>query len=353
MVNHKRRKRLLKLLAEHRTATVQQFVEWLNASPATVRRDIGWLAARKLLTRTRGGAENLPPDRRQLALSGETFQDNIRCYVARKRAIARHAASMCVEGETVIINGGTTTFMMTEFLADKRLKILTNSFPMAARLLVSSENEITVPGGTVYREQNVILSPFDNDITQHHYASKMFTSVYGLSLLPFRQRKQKGFLVNQRYRPITRLGLGGTGLGDMYHTTTDEAAHATVDAAWDAGIRYFDTAPHYGAGLSEHRFGQALRRRPRDDYTLSTKVGRLLVPHMPARSRALRRRPAVQARDRLHGRRRAPRGRGQPAAPGARPHRHRLRARPLARHVRRLRPPVRHRGRPGGAFEAW
>jgi DeoR family ulaG and ulaABCDEF operon transcriptional repressor len=183
MVNHKRRKRLLKLLAEHRTATVQQFVEWLNASPATVRRDIGWLAARNLLTRTRGGAENLPPDRPQLAHSGETFEDNIRCYVARKRAIARQAVSMCVEGETVIINGGTTTFMMTEFLADKRLKILTNSFPMAARLLASSENEITLPGGTIYRERNVILSPFDNDITQHHYASKMFTSVYGLSLL--------------------------------------------------------------------------------------------------------------------------------------------------------------------------
>jgi D-threo-aldose 1-dehydrogenase len=87
--------------------------------------------------------------------------------------------------------------------------------------------------------------------------------------------------VNQRYRPITRLGLGGTGLGDMYHTTSDEAAMATVDAAWHAGIRYFDTAPHYGAGLSEHRFGQALRRRPRDEYTLSTKVGRLLAPHLP------------------------------------------------------------------------
>src|SRR5690349_3753661 len=84
--------------------------------------------------------------------------------------------------------------------------------------------------------------------------------------------------MDQRYRPITRLGLGGTGLGDMYHATGDAASHATVDAAWDAGIRYFDTAPHYGAGLSEHRFGQALRRRLRDDYTLSTKVGRLLVP---------------------------------------------------------------------------
>jgi DeoR family ulaG and ulaABCDEF operon transcriptional repressor len=90
---------------------------------------------------------------------------------------------MCTDGETIIINGGTTTFMMAEFLADKHLKILTNSFLMAERLLVSSENEIIVPGGKVYREQNVILSPFDNDITQHHYAGKMFMSVYGLSLL--------------------------------------------------------------------------------------------------------------------------------------------------------------------------
>lgn len=84
--------------------------------------------------------------------------------------------------------------------------------------------------------------------------------------------------MNQRYRPLSRLGLGGTGLGDMYHATGDEAARATVDAAWDAGIRYFDTAPHYGAGLSEHRFGQALRTRPRQAYTLSSKVGRLLLP---------------------------------------------------------------------------
>ncbi|HEX8787031.1 MAG TPA: DeoR/GlpR family DNA-binding transcription regulator [Telluria sp.] len=183
MVNHKRRKRLLKLLAEHQTATVQQLVDWLNASPATVRRDISWLAARNLLTRTRGGAENLLPKKRQFPLSSETFQNNIQCFASRKRAIARHAASMCAEGETIIINGGTTTFMMAEFLTDKHLKILTNSFLMAERLLVSSENEIIVPGGKVYREQNVILSPFDNDITQHHYAGKMFMSVYGLSLL--------------------------------------------------------------------------------------------------------------------------------------------------------------------------
>jgi len=84
--------------------------------------------------------------------------------------------------------------------------------------------------------------------------------------------------MTQRYQPITRLGMGGTGLGDMYHRTDEEAGKATVDAAWEAGIRYFDTAPHYGAGLSEHRFGVALRNRPRNEYTLSSKVGRILVP---------------------------------------------------------------------------
>lgn len=183
MVNHKRRKRLLKLLAEHETATVPQLVEWLNASPATVRRDISWLAMRNLLTRTRGGAANLPQKKRSFPLTSESFQNNIRAHAESKRAIARYAAGMCKEGETIIINGGTTTFMMAEFLVDHQLKILTNSFLMAERLLVTSQNEIIVPGGKVYREQNVILSPFDNDITQHHYAAKMFMSVYGLSLL--------------------------------------------------------------------------------------------------------------------------------------------------------------------------
>lgn len=78
--------------------------------------------------------------------------------------------------------------------------------------------------------------------------------------------------------PVTELSLGCAALGNLFHPVTDEAARATVDAAWDAGIRTFDTAPHYGLGLSERRLGAALRERPRDAYTLSTKVGRLLVP---------------------------------------------------------------------------
>ncbi|MFF7245759.1 aldo/keto reductase [Embleya sp. NPDC008237] len=73
------------------------------------------------------------------------------------------------------------------------------------------------------------------------------------------------------------IGLGAAAFGNLYTATDDEQAHATVEAAWAAGIRCFDTAPHYGVGLAETRLGAALRGRPRSAYTISTKVGRLLV----------------------------------------------------------------------------
>lgn len=76
---------------------------------------------------------------------------------------------------------------------------------------------------------------------------------------------------------LTALGFGGSMLGNLYEATTDAQGRAAVDAAWHAGVRYFDTAPHYGLGLSERRLGRALAARPRDEVIVSTKVGRLLV----------------------------------------------------------------------------
>src|SRR4051812_9617882 len=77
---------------------------------------------------------------------------------------------------------------------------------------------------------------------------------------------------------MSRLGFGAAPLGNLAEEISDETAQATVDAAWDTGIRYFDTAPHYGIGLSERRLGAALADRPRDEFAVSTKVGRLLIP---------------------------------------------------------------------------
>ena len=78
---------------------------------------------------------------------------------------------------------------------------------------------------------------------------------------------------------VTELGFGASVIGNLYRAIPDHDAADAVAAAWDAGIRYFDTAPHYGLGLSEQRLGAALRRYPRDEYVLSSKVGRLLVPN--------------------------------------------------------------------------
>ncbi|MET8690095.1 aldo/keto reductase [Streptomyces sp. NPDC004732] len=77
---------------------------------------------------------------------------------------------------------------------------------------------------------------------------------------------------------VTELSFGAAGIGNLYSPITDAAAATALDHAWNAGIRYFDTAPHYGLGLSERRLGEALRGRDRSSYVISTKVGRLLEP---------------------------------------------------------------------------
>jgi D-threo-aldose 1-dehydrogenase len=78
---------------------------------------------------------------------------------------------------------------------------------------------------------------------------------------------------------LSELGFGGSSIGNLYVAIDDEAAASTLRAAWEAGVRYFDTAPHYGLGLSERRLGAALAGLPRDEFVVSTKVGRLLIPN--------------------------------------------------------------------------
>ncbi|WP_033220471.1 aldo/keto reductase [Kitasatospora phosalacinea] len=85
--------------------------------------------------------------------------------------------------------------------------------------------------------------------------------------------------INSTTVTVTELGFGASVIGNLYRATSDEDAAAAVEAAWNGGIRYFDTAPHYGLGLSERRLGAALRGRARDQYVVSSKVGRLLVPN--------------------------------------------------------------------------
>jgi DeoR family ulaG and ulaABCDEF operon transcriptional repressor len=91
--------------------------------------------------------------------------------------------ALCQDGEPIIINGGTTTFQMVHFLANRRMQVFTNSFPIAEHLLKHSKNTVMLSGGTIYREQNIILSPFDNDVTRNFYARRMFMGAQGLGPL--------------------------------------------------------------------------------------------------------------------------------------------------------------------------
>jgi D-threo-aldose 1-dehydrogenase len=79
----------------------------------------------------------------------------------------------------------------------------------------------------------------------------------------------------QIFKPEFRFGLGGVSLGNEFNKHTDKEAERTLEAAWDVGVRYFDVAPWYGFGLSERRFGHFLHNKKREDYLLSSEVGKL------------------------------------------------------------------------------
>ena len=160
-------------------ATISDLVEMTGTSEATIRRDISALHVQGQLRRVRGGAEALNPPE-QGGLVGRPFSVNETINIAAKRAIARAAAQMCRDGEPVIINGGTTTYQMVHHLAARRLSVFTNSFAIAEHLIHNSRNSVVIPGGTIYREQNVILSPFGGVVASHFYAKRMFIGCQGL-----------------------------------------------------------------------------------------------------------------------------------------------------------------------------
>jgi DeoR family transcriptional regulator, ulaG and ulaABCDEF operon transcriptional repressor len=173
---------ILSEVADRPVATLARLVELTGASEATVRRDVSALHVAGRLRRVRGGAEALYPPQ-TMGIAGRPFSVNETVNVKKKQAIARAAVDLCEDGESIIINGGTTTYQMVDHLAGRRLQILTNSFPIAEHLLKNSKSTITVPGGAIYREQNIILSPFDNDVTRNFYARRMFMSAQGVSAL--------------------------------------------------------------------------------------------------------------------------------------------------------------------------
>ncbi|WP_227270232.1 DeoR/GlpR family DNA-binding transcription regulator [Roseobacter weihaiensis] len=173
---------ILSAVQDRALVTVLDLCTLTGASEATVRRDINTLDEQKRLRRVRGGAEALTT-KPFVGLAGRPFSVNETMNSAEKQAIAAAAVELCEDGEPIIINGGTTTFQMVHPLASRRLQVFTNSFPIAAHLLKNTSNTIMLSGGIIYREQNIILSPFDNDVTRNFYAKRMFMGAQGIGPL--------------------------------------------------------------------------------------------------------------------------------------------------------------------------
>jgi len=148
----------------------------LDASPATIRRDLSRMEADGLIARVHGGAKlcTAPPPDAAMQLAGTPFDQAIMQNLAAKRAIGRAAAALCSPGEGVMIDGGTTTLQMCPHLAGLDLQVLTNSLHIVTALLPQPGTRILIPSGTLFREQNIILAPAGEDSMPRFHAPKLF-----------------------------------------------------------------------------------------------------------------------------------------------------------------------------------
>ena len=178
---------LRNLLAAQGFLSIAEVMAATGVSAASARRDAGRLAAAGYGERVYGGVQALggalSSRMTQASLGTQSFDVSRAIHVEAKRAIARRAVDMCVDGDAIIINGGTTTFEMAEFLRHRRLKILTNSYPLAEFLIRETQNRVALPGGEVYREQKIIVAPFEDDAIQHYSARLMFMSAISIGPL--------------------------------------------------------------------------------------------------------------------------------------------------------------------------
>jgi len=172
-----REQAILDLFKDRDFVSFSELDRRLEASQATLRRDLGRLEADGRIVRVRGGARLAQPAARSddpSHLQGVPFHENISLRRAEKEAIGKAAAALCTPGESIIIDGGSTTLQMCPYLAPLGLQVLTNSLHIVSALLPQPNTRISLPAGSVFREQNIVLSPFEDDGAVRYRASKMF-----------------------------------------------------------------------------------------------------------------------------------------------------------------------------------
>jgi DeoR family ulaG and ulaABCDEF operon transcriptional repressor len=180
---HERQRAILRNLDHRGFLGIAELTTLTEASEATVRRDLEALHEAGHIKRVRGGAERAHSSRLTSLAGQPSFFGARMERVPEKRAIARAAVDMLEPEDPVIIGGGTTTLMMAEHLVDRKLTVLTPSFPLAERLLHETSNEVILPGGPVYREQQIVVSPYDEPSVQNYWARLMIVGALGLGVV--------------------------------------------------------------------------------------------------------------------------------------------------------------------------
>ncbi len=166
---------ILNLLEEQRFVSFRDLSRRLSASAATLRRDLERLQEQGKLKRVRGGAQiGAESEITGFHLQGVPFHENVNRNSAAKEAIGKAAAALCHPGEAVIIDGGSTTLQMCPHLEPLRLQVMTNSLHIVSALLQQPNTGVSIPGGVVFREQNIVLDPFVDTTTRSFHASRMF-----------------------------------------------------------------------------------------------------------------------------------------------------------------------------------
>lgn len=183
--------------------TYRELEAALNASPATIRRDLARLESEGRISRVHGAAKIVDeraaePNR----LTGTPFDLSITQNLSAKKAIGRAAAALCQPGEGIMVDGGTTTLQMCPHLSGLDLQVLTNSLHIVSALLLQEGTRILVPSGSVFREQNIILAPAGEASMPRFHAPKLFMGAAAVG--PQRVMQQDVILVAAERRLMDR-----------------------------------------------------------------------------------------------------------------------------------------------------
>lgn len=182
-----RRMNIVKAVNTHKSASVAEIAEWLETSPATVRRDLTWLDKQGLITRIRGGAIAIDsPSQTLLRRSVPAYEQRMNEYIEEKQAIGQCAAEHIYNGETIILDASTTNHYILPFLAQKRdLTVITNSLYISKELMTISEINpsmtVICSGGTLFMRSYSFIGMIAEQALSQFYVDKAFIGLRGIS----------------------------------------------------------------------------------------------------------------------------------------------------------------------------